>query len=100
MGRSKNHPRKKSPEPTLKEVFDRIRPTASTRRGDKKKAVVVEEECDGEREEQPQVDHDMVDASLPMDDDDDHRVDDEGGEGDEGDEEDGEGGEGDEEDGE
>src|ERR1044072_5164380 len=67
--RTKNVPRKNTPEPTLKKLLDRIRPTASTRaRKDEKKKAVLEEEYDDEPEQQRQVDHDMVDASISTDD--------------------------------
>src|ERR1044072_1026092 len=44
--RTKNVPRKNTPEPTLKKLLDRIRPTASTRarRGEKKKALLEEDD--------------------------------------------------------
>ena len=64
--RTKNIPGKNTPEPTLKTLLDRIRPTASTRaRKDEKKKAVLEEEYDDEPEQQLQVDHEeFVSFSL------------------------------------
>src|ERR1044072_3708103 len=48
--RTKNVPRKNTPEPTLKKLLDRIRPTASTRprKGEKKKALLEDEDDDSD----------------------------------------------------